>query len=325
MLTKRTLLRGLTAAALAMTAGPLAAQSYPTKPIKMIVPFPPGGPIDSIGRLIGQHMTAELWQNIVIEARPGAGGTIGANAVANAPADGYTLLMGSTTTLSISPHLYKNIGYDPVKGLVPVATVSLGAMVLVVSPKVPVKTLREFIAYAKANPGKLNFGAGTASPPHLAGALFKAKTGVNLVYVPYRGAAPAVTDLLGGQIQFMIDAIGTLKPHIEAGKFIPLAVTSAARNPALPNVPTMIEAGVPGYVLDFWTGVATAAGTPPDVIAKLNGAINSALKKPDVQTAMAKFVIRPNILTPDEAAKFMAGESAKWGSIVKQAGVKLAN
>jgi tripartite-type tricarboxylate transporter receptor subunit TctC len=323
MLTKRLLLRGLTVAALTIIAGPLAAQSFPTKPIKMIVPFPPGGPIDSIGRLIGQHMTAELGQNIVIEARPGAGGTIGANVVANAPPDGYTLLMGSTTTLSISPHLYKNIGYDPVKGLVPVATVSIGAMVLVVSPKIPAKSVKELLAYAKANPGKLNFGAGTASPPHLAGELFKAMTGIDVVYVPYRGAAPAVTDLLGGQIQFMIDAIGTLKPHIEAGKFIPLAVTGTARNPALPNVPTMIEAGVPGYTLDFWTGVATAAGTPPDVIAKLNGAINRALAKPDVQAAMAKFVIRPNILTPDQAATFMAGESAKWGAIVKQAGVKI--
>jgi tripartite-type tricarboxylate transporter receptor subunit TctC len=287
------------------------------------VPFPPGGPIDSIGRLIGQHMTAALGQNIVIEHRPGAGGTLGANAVANAPADGYTLLMGSTTTLSISPYLYKNIGYDPVKGLVPVSTVSIGAMVLAVSPTVPVKDLRELIAYAKANPGKLNFGAGTASPPHLAGALFKQMAGVNVVFVPYRGAAPAVTDLLGGQIQFMVDAIGTLRPHIEAGKLKALAVTSAARNPALPNVPTMIEAGVPGYTLDFWTGVATAAGTPPAVIAKLNAAINAGLKSADVQAAMAKFAIRPNVLSPQDAAKFMAGESVKWGAIVKQAGVKI--
>jgi tripartite-type tricarboxylate transporter receptor subunit TctC len=327
MLTKRAIVFGALAAAglIAAATAPTGAQSYPTKPIKMIVPFPPGGPIDSIGRLIGQHMTGELGQNIVIEARPGAGGTLGANAVANAPADGYTLLMGSTTTLSISPHLYKNIGYDPVKGLVPVATVSIGAMVLAVNPSVQVSDLKGLIAYAKANPGKLNFGAGTASPPHLAGELFKQMACVNVVFVPYRGAAPAVTDLLGGQIQFMVDAIGTLRPHIEAGKIKALAVTSTARNPALPNVPTMIEAGVPGYTLDFWTGVATANGTPPAVIAKLNGAINNALKKPDVQAAMAKFVIRPNILNPAEAVKFMEGESAKWGEIVKQAGVKLAN
>jgi tripartite-type tricarboxylate transporter receptor subunit TctC len=304
---------------------PALAQSYPTKPIKMIVPFPPGGPIDSIGRLIGQHMTTALGQSIVIEHRPGAGGTLGANSVANAPADGYTLLMGSTTTLSISPHLYKNIGYDPVKGLIPIATVSTGAMVLVVNPSVPVNNLKELIAYAKANPGKLNFGAGTASPPHLAGELFKTMAGVNVVYVPYRGAAPAVTDLLGGQIQFMIDAIGTLNPHIEAGKIKALAVTSKERNPALPNVPTMNEAGVPGYELDFWTGVATATGAPPDVIAKLNAAINAGLRSADVLAAMKKFNISPNIRSPQEAAKFMTGEGEKWGEIVRKAGVKLAN
>jgi len=326
MTSRRIVLSALIAAGLGLSAiAPAAAQSYPNKPIKMIVPFPPGGPIDSIGRLIGQHMTASLGQNIVIEHRPGAGGTLGANAVANAPADGYTLLMGSTTTLSISPHLYKNIGYDPVKGLVPVATVSTGAMVLVVNPSVPVKDVKELIAYAKANPGKLNFGAGTASPPHLAGELFKSMTGTNVVYVPYRGAAPAVTDLLGGQIQFMIDAIGTLNPHIEAGKVKALAVTSTARNPALPNVPTMIEAGVPGYELDFWTGVATATGTPPDLIAKLNAAINGGLKSADVLEAMNKFNISPNILSPREAATFMNGESEKWGAIVKAAGVKLSN
>ncbi|MPZ58752.1 MAG: tripartite tricarboxylate transporter substrate binding protein [Rhizobiales bacterium] len=324
MIRSRTLFSALIAVGVSLSAiAPAAAQAYPTKPIKMIVPFPPGGPIDSIGRLIGQHMTASLGQNVIIEHRPGAGGTLGANAVANAPADGYTLLMGSTTTLSISPHLYKNIGYDPVKGLVPIATVSTGAMVLVVSPSVPISNVKELIAYAKTNPGKLNFGAGTASPPHLAGELFKSMTGTTVVYVPYRGAAPAVTDLLGGQIQFMIDAIGTLNPHIAAGKLKALAVTSAARNPALPNVPTMTEAGVPGYTLDFWTGVATAAGTPPDVIAKLNAAINGGLKSADVQAAMAKFVIRPNILSPQEAAKFMAGEGEKWGAIVKQAGVKI--
>jgi tripartite-type tricarboxylate transporter receptor subunit TctC len=306
-------------------AQPAAAQSYPSHPIKMIVPFPPGGPTDSIARLIGQHMSEQLGQNIIIEARPGAGGTLGANAVATATPDGYTLLLGSTTTLSISPHLYKNIGYDPDKGLTLVSTVSTGAMVLVVSPTVPINSVKEMIAYAKAHPGKLNFGAGTASPPHLAGALFKEMTHTDVVFVPYRGAAPAVTDLLGGQIQFMIDAIGTLKPHVESGKIKALAVTSPARDPALPNVPTMIEAGVPGYELDFWSGVATASGTPPEVIAKLNGAINHALKQPDVRASMAKFGIAPNIRDPKDAAAFMAHESGKWGAIVKQAGVKLAN
>jgi tripartite-type tricarboxylate transporter receptor subunit TctC len=300
-----------------------AAQPYPTKPIKMIVPFPPGGPTDSIGRLIGQHMEKSLGQTVVIENRPGAGGTIGANAVANAPPDGYTLLLGSTTTLSISPHLYKNIGYDPIKGLVPIATVSTGAMVLAVSPSVPANNVKELIAYAKANPGKLNFGAAIASPPHLAGELFKQMAGIDVLFVPYRGAALAVTDLLGGRIQFMIDAIGTLKPHIESGKVRAFAVTGDKRDPALPNVPTMIEAGVPGYELDFWVGIATANGVPADVIAKLNKVINEGLKSAEVKAAMAKFSISPHILSPQEAVKFVERERDKWGKIAKDANVKI--
>jgi tripartite-type tricarboxylate transporter receptor subunit TctC len=324
MISKRGFAATLLAAALLCPVGAAAqAQSFPTKPIKIVVPFPPGGPIDSIGRLIAQHMTASLGQNVIIEHRPGAGGTVGANAVANSPPDGYTLLMGSTTTLSISPFLYKNIGYDPVKGLTPVATVSVGAMLLVVNPSVQANTVQELVALAKANPGKLNFGAGTASPPHLAGELFKAATGTNIVFVPYRGAAPAVTDLLGGQIQMMVDAIGTLMPHVEAGKLRALAVTSAKRNAALPNLPTMLEAGVRDYVVDFWTCVVAPAGTPGDIIAKLNAAINDGLKTPDLGASLAKFNLAPNIRTPQQAADYMAGEGRKWDAIIRQAGVKI--
>jgi tripartite-type tricarboxylate transporter receptor subunit TctC len=319
-------LSALLAAGFGLSAiAPAMAQSYPSKPIKLVVPFPPGGPTDTIARLIGQHMEKSLGQTIVVENRPGAGGTIGANAVATAPADGDTLLVGSTTTLSISPHLYKNIGYDPEKGLVMVATVSTGAMVLAVSPSVPANNVKELIARAKANPGKLNFGAAIASPPHLAGELFKSMTGVDVVYVPYRGAAPAVTDLLGGRLQFMIDAIGTLKPHIESGKLKAFAVTGDERDPALPKVPTMIEAGVPGYELDFWVGIATAAGVPEDIIARLNTVINEGLQSPAVKTAMAKFSISPNVLSPQEAAAFMEREREKWGKIAKEAGVKISN
>jgi tripartite-type tricarboxylate transporter receptor subunit TctC len=324
MIGKRSFVSATIAAALLFPAAiPVKAQSFPTKPIKIVVPFPPGGPIDTIGRLIAQHMSSSMGQNVIIENRPGAGGTVGANAVATAPADGYTLLMGSTTTLSISPFLYKNIGYDPVKGLTPVATVSVGAMVLVVNPSVPAKTVQELVAHAKANAGKLNFGAGTASPPHLAVELFKASTGTNIVFVPYRGAAPAVTDLLSGQIQLMIDATGTLLPHIESGKLRALAVTSSSRNPVLANVPTMVEAGVRDYVLDFWTGVVAPAGTPPDVIAKLNAAINDGLKTPELTASMTKFNLTANIRSPQDAATFMAGEGRKWDAIIKAAGVKI--
>ena len=326
MISRRILLSALIAAGCGLGAlASAAAQSYPTKPIKMVVPFPPGGPTDTIARLIAQHMEKSLGQTIVVENRPGAGGTIGANAVANAPADGYTLLLGSTTTLSISPHLYKNIGYDPEKGLAMVATVSTGAMVLAVQPSVPANNVKELIAHAKANPGKLNFGAAMASPPHLAGELFKTMAGINVVFVPYRGAAPAVTDLLGGRLQFMIDAIGTLKPHIESGKLKAFAVTSDAADPALPKVPVMKDAGVPGYELDFWTGIATASSVPQDVIAKLNGVINAGLKSAEVKAAMTKFSISPNPLSPEDSGKFMERERTKWGKIAKDAGVKLNN
>jgi tripartite-type tricarboxylate transporter receptor subunit TctC len=324
MICKRDVVAAMLAATLLLpTATASRAQSFPTKPIKIVVPFPPGGPIDSIGRLLAQHMSASVGQNVIIENRPGAGGTVGANAVATAPADGHTLLMGSTTTLSISPFLYKNIGYDPVKGLVPVATVSVGDMVAVVNPAVSATTVQQLVAHAKANPGKLNFGAGTASPPHLAVELFKTKTGTQIVFVPYRGAAPAVTDLIAGQIQLMIDATGTLRPHIEAGKLRALAVTGARRNPALASVPTMVEAGVPEYVLDFWTGVVAPAGAPADVIAKLNTAINAGLKSPELTSSLQKFNLMANIRSPQDAATFMAGEARKWEAIIKVANVKI--
>jgi tripartite-type tricarboxylate transporter receptor subunit TctC len=321
MIARRALLAVLAAALALSLHAPAAAQSFPNRPITIVVPFPAGGPIDVLGRLIAQHLTNKFGHAAVVENRPGAGGTVGAKSVASSPPDGYTLLMGSTSTLSISPYLYKDVGYDPHKGLVPVATVSVGAMAMVVNPNVAAKTVQEFIAEVKANPGKLNFGASLASPPHLAGELFKTKTGGNIVFVPYKGAAPAITDLLSGQIQMMIDSTGVLLPHIKAGKLRVLAVTSEARNPSLPDVPTMIEAGVPGYVLDFWTGIVAPAGTPADVIAKLNEAINEGLKSPELQASLARFNVRANIRSVKDAAAFMAGESKKWGEIVKTAKV----
>jgi tripartite-type tricarboxylate transporter receptor subunit TctC len=306
-----------------IAAGAAMAQTFPAKPLRMVVPFPPGGPIDVIGRLIAQHLGNSLGQNVIVENRPGAGGTLGARAVANAEPDGHTLLMGSTTTLSISPYLYKDVGYDPHKGLVPVATVSTGAMALVVNPNVPAKSVKELIDHAKANPGKLNFGAGLASPPHLAGELFKVSAKIDAQFVPYKGAAPAITDLLTGQIQFMIDATGVLLPHIRAGKLRVLAVTSGTRSRVLPEVPTMTESGVPEYILDFWTGIVAPTGTPAAVIDRLNSAINDSLKSPELQASLAKFNIEANIRSPKEAAAFMAGESKKWGEIVKATGVKV--
>jgi tripartite-type tricarboxylate transporter receptor subunit TctC len=300
-----------------------AAQSYPTRPIKLVVPFPAGGPPDTIARLVGERISARLGQSVVIDNRPGAGATIGTRAVANAEADGYTLLFGSTTSLSIGPALFKNLDYDVAKSFAPVASVSLGAMVVAVNAGVPAKAVPELVAYAKANPGKLHNGAGVASPPHIAWGLFTITTGTDIVYVPYRGMAQAMTDLVSGQIQMMIDGIGSLLPHIRDGKARALAVTGTARSPDLPDAPTMIESGYPDYVLTFWTGILAPAGTPPEIVGKVNAAINEGLRSPEMKHSLAQFNVEPNIASPQEFKSFLAAEARKWGDIIKATNIKI--
>jgi tripartite-type tricarboxylate transporter receptor subunit TctC len=300
-----------------------AAQSYPNRPIKLVVPFPAGGPPDTIARLVGDRISARLGQTVVIDNRPGAGATIGTRAAANAEPDGYTLLFGSTTSLSIGPALFKNLDYDVVKSFAPVASVSLGAMVVAINAGVPAKTVPELVAYAKANPGKLHNGAGVASPPHIAWGLFTITTGTDIVYVPYRGMAQAMTDLVSGQIQMMIDGIGSLLPHIRDGKARALAVTGTTRSPDLPGVPTMIESGYPDYVLTFWTGILAPAGTPADIVAKLNAAINEGLRSPEMKQSLAQFNVEPNIASPQEFKEFLAAEARKWGGIIKATNIKI--
>jgi tripartite-type tricarboxylate transporter receptor subunit TctC len=298
------------------------AQSYPNRPIKLIVPFPAGGPPDVIARVLADAMSARLGQTVVVENRVGAGATIGTRSVAIAEPDGYTLLFASTTSLSIAPALFKSVDYDPVKSFAPVASVSVGPMVVVVHPSVPAKTIPELVAHAKANPGKLNYGAGVAAPPHIAWGLFTKVTGTDIAFIPYRGMAPAMTDLLSGQIQIMIDGTGPLLPHIQEGKIRALAVTGNTRSPDFPQLPTMIESGYPDYVLSFWTGVVAPAGTPADVVARLNGAIGASLKAPSVTANLAKFNVEANISAPQEFATFIAGEAEKWGGIVRATGIK---
>ena len=300
-----------------------AAQSYPARPIKLVVPFPAGGPPDTIARLVADRISSRLGQTVVIDNRPGAGATIGTRAVANAEPDGYTLLFASTTSLSIGPALFKNLDYDPIRSFAPVASVSIGSMVVAVSASVPAKTLPELVAYAKANPGKLHNGAGVASPPHIAWGLFTITTGTSIVFVPYRGMAQAMTDLVAGQIQMMIDGIGSLLPHIRDGKARALAVTGASRSADLPDVPTMIESGYPDYLLTFWTGILAPAGTPPDIVGKLNAAINEGLSSADMKQSLAKFNVAPNIASPQEFGTFLAAEARKWADIVKATGIKV--
>jgi tripartite-type tricarboxylate transporter receptor subunit TctC len=300
-----------------------AAQTYPTRPIRLIVPFPAGGPPDVIARVVADSISPRLGQTVVVENRPGAGATIGTRSVAGAPADGYTLLYASTTSLSIAPSLFKNVDYDPIKSFAPVASISIGPMVVVVHASVPAKTVAELVAHAKANPGKLNYGSGVASPPHIAWGLFTAVTGTDILHVPYRGMAPAMSDLVSGHVQVMIDGTGPLLPHIQDGKIRALAVTGKARSPDFPHLPTMIEAGYPDFVLSFWTGIVAPAGTPPELVAKLNGAINDTLKSPAMKAHLDRFNVEANIASPSEFAAFVAAEAKKWGDIIRAANIKV--
>ena len=320
---RQILLMAIAAACIGLDPVGAGAQPYATRPIKLIVPFPAGGPPDTIARLVADRMSSRLGQTVVIDNRPGGGATVGTRTAALAEPDGYTLLFASTTSLSIGPALFKNLDYDPVKSFAPVAAVSIGSMVVAVSATVPVKTLPELVAYAKANPGKLHNGAGVASPPHIAWGLFTLTTGTDIVFVPYRGMAQAMTDLVSGQIQMMIDGIGSLLPHIRDGKARAVAVTGTVRSPDLPGVPTMIESGYPDYRLTFWTGVLAPAGTPPAFVGKLNAAINEGLQTPDMRESLAKFNVEPNVTSPQEFSAFLAAEARKWAEVVKATNIKV--
>ena len=323
MTTRRTFLSALMALGLALAATlPAAAQSYPDRPIKLIVPFPPGGPTDYVARLVAQHVSASLGQ-VVIDNRAGAGGTIAAKAVAGADPDGYTLLYGSSATLGIAPALYKSVDYDPIRSFAPIALVSRVPFVLGIAATVPASTLAEFIAYAKANPGRLNFGAAIGTPPHLVGELFKVTTGTDILYVPYKGAAQAMTDLLAGQMHLTIESATTLLPHLQSGKVRALAVTSPQRLPALPDVPTMIESGYGGFPPASWTGVLAPAGTPAAVIGKLNAAINNSLKSAEIKGNFARFSAEAKVGSPQDFAAFIADEAPKWAALVKASAAKV--
>ena len=320
---RQILLVTIAAACIGLDPVGAGAQPYPNRPIKLIVPFPAGGPPDTIARLVADRMSSRLGQTVVIDNRPGGGATVGTRTAALAEPDGYTLLFASTTSLSIGPALFKNLDYDPVKSFAPVAAVSIGSMVVAVSATVPVKTLPELVAYAKVNPGKLHNGAGVASPPHIAWGLFVLTTGTDIVFVPYRGMAQAMTDLVSGQIQMMIDGIGSLLPHIRDGKARAVAVTGTGRSPDLPDVPTMIESGYPDYRLTFWTGVLAPAGTPPAFVGKLNAAINEGLQSADMRESLAKFNVEPNVTSPQEFSAFLAAEARKWSDVVKATNIKV--
>ncbi|MFP3757026.1 tripartite tricarboxylate transporter substrate binding protein [Cupriavidus sp. SIMBA_020] len=317
----RSLLSALLAAA-ALAAG-TAHAAYPDHPIRWIVPFPAGGAMDNIARTLGEDMSKTLGQAVVVENRPGAGGNIGAELVARAPADGHTLLIVANG-MAVNPALYGKLGYDPIKDFAPVSLLAVVPNVLVANKaKTPARTVAEVIASAKARPGKYTYAsAGNGTSIHLAGELFTSMAQVDLLHIPYKGSGPAMTDLLGGQVDYMFDSITSAKPQIDSGKLTPIAVTTARRSSALPNVPTLAEAGLPGYELSPWFAAFVPARTPQPVIDALNKAMLEALKKPAVQQRLAGIGAEPIGSTPAALRDHLAKETTKWGALIKEKGIR---
>jgi tripartite-type tricarboxylate transporter receptor subunit TctC len=309
--------------AASLTAAAAHAQTFPDRPVRLVVAYPPGGPSDTMARVTTQNIAASLGQSLIIENEPGAGGRIGTRAVARAKPDGYTLLFGGSNENAISPALYKKLDYDAVNDFVPVAPVAIDTNALVVNPAVPANTLAELVQYAKDHPGKLSSGATVGISPHLLLEFFRARTGVDIVFVPYKGAAPGMADALGGQIQVYASNKSVLLPLIKSGRLRGLAVASAERWPELPDVPTMRESGYDGFPTAVWYGLMAPAATPPDVIAKLNAAATATVNAPETQNAIAKLGLQSRTLTAPEFGAVLTHEVQLWDSVVREAGVHL--
>jgi tripartite-type tricarboxylate transporter receptor subunit TctC len=306
------------------TTGAQAQATFPSKPLSIVVPFAAGGATDILARIIGQALSVELGQSVIIENRPGAGGNIGGQIAAKAAPDGHTLFMGAVGTHAINPSLYKKMPYDPIKDLAPLTRVANVPNLLVANPQQPFKTVAELIAYAKANPGKVNFGSsGNGTSIHLSGEMFSHMAKVDIVHVPYKGSAPAMNDLLGNQIAIMFDNMPSALQYVRAGKLNALGVTSAKRSPGLPNVPTIAEAGVPGYEASSWFGLFVPAATPAPVQNRLHAAIVKVLAQPDVKKRMAEQGAEVVSEKPEQFAAFIQAESLKWGKVVRDSGATL--
>lgn len=330
-MTKRTstALAMVLAAALLLLANalfpvPARAGDYPDKPIRLVVPFPPGGPTDMVARPLAQFLGERLKQQIIVDNRGGAGGGIGAELVAKAPADGYTLIMATVGTHAINAALYKRLPYDPVKDFTPISLVAAAPVALVVNPSVPAKSVADLIALAKARPGALNFGsAGNGTPGHLTGEMFRAATGADLKHVPYKGSAPAIADLLGGQTQLMFDPLQSVLPQVRAGRLRLLAVSSSTRSPAAPDVPTFAEAGLKDFEATAWWGVFAPANLPRDIATRLNAEINAVIRSEGFRALLVPQGVTVNGDTPAEFAQFQQRELAKWGRAVRDSGASI--
>jgi tripartite-type tricarboxylate transporter receptor subunit TctC len=321
----RVVLRTLCALCAVGAVAASAQAPYPNHPVRIVVPFPAGGTTDILAREVAQRLTQTTGQAFVVDNRPGAGGNIGAEMVAKAAPDGYTMLMGTVGTHAINPSLYAKMPYDHVKDFVPVILVAGVPNVLEIDPELPVNSVQELIAYAKANPGKLNFASsGSGTSIHLSGELFKSMTGVQMTHVPYKGSSPALADLAGGQVQLMFDNLPSSLALIKAGKLKPLAVTSLTRSSALPNVPTVAESGLPGFEASSWFGLLAPAGTPKDVVAKINGEVAKWLATPEAKEKLAaQGAIAASGLTPEDFARHIGTETTKWQKVVKDSGAKV--
>lgn len=318
------ILWGAAVAATTLFATPAAAQdNYPTKPIRMICPFPPGGTTDVVARLVAQKLTEAWGQQVIVDNRPGAGGIIGTELAARTTPDGYTALLGSITTHAVNPALHKKLGFDPIKDFVPVSLVVSSPQLVAVHPSVPAKSVKEFIALAKAKPGQLNYAsAGTGTSPHLTFELFKSMAGIDVAHVPYKGTGPAITDLVGGQVHAMITGVVALMPHIKANRLRGLGVTSAKRVDALPDLPTVAESGVPGFDVSSWFGVFLPAGTPRAIVAKMNQEIRRMLENPEVRKRLTNQGADPASSSPEEFAAYISSEMRRWGDVVRKTGAR---
>jgi tripartite-type tricarboxylate transporter receptor subunit TctC len=313
----------LAAACLAATA-PAQAQSYPTRTIRMIVPFTPGAGTDVVARAVASKIGPVLGQNVIVENRPGAGGTVGSEIVASAPKDGYTILMGNTSTLAIAPSLYRRLPYDPMRDFAPVALVTTTENVMVVHPSLPVRNVPEFIALAKAKPGEILYASsGNGTTSHLGGALLKSMAGIDIVHVPYKGSPLALTDLLSGQTQMSVTSLSSGTPLIAAGKFRAIATTGLKRNALLPDVPTVDESGLKGYEINLWQGFVVPADTPQAIIEKLNAVMVAAVRSPDISSAFAARGMLSGGSNAAEFADYIKREHAKWADIVQRAGARI--
>ena len=312
------------AALLWLTVSTAALAAFPDKPVKIVIGFPAGGPLDQHARLLTDRLQAVLGQPVIVDYKPGAGGSVGAEAVAKSAPDGYTLMLANTGVAVINGALYAKLPYDTLRDFTPIARTAMQPLALLVTPKLPVQNLRQFVDYARARPGQLNYGsAGNGGISHLVPEMFKSATGIFMVHIPYRGSAPAFTDLMGGQVQFMAESIPQAANYHKQGKVRALAVTSAARNPALPEVPTVIEAGIKGFEVVGFYGFLAPAGTPKEVIARLSDAFRQVLTSPEVRERMVSQGADPAFLGSEDFAKFLAAETPRWDKAVKASGARM--